>query len=110
MRDKLIELITVGFSKCTKPYEVYAQLDLEALADYLIAHGVMVQEWIPVSERLPEEAGEYNVMIKGAEIATSLWYSRLSNGWYNFDDDYYEETYDDVTHWMPLPEAPKEVE
>lgn len=40
MKDKLVELITVGFSKCTKPHECYAQLDLEALADYLIAHGV----------------------------------------------------------------------
>lgn len=109
MKDKLVEMITLGFCECAKPHEVCNQLDLGDLADYLIAHGVIVQEWIPVSERLPEESGEYNVMIKGAERATSLWYSQLSNGWYNFDDDDYKEPYDDVTHWMPLPEAPKEV-
>lgn len=98
MRDKLVELLR----QIVIPYWA------DIIADYLIAHGVTVQEWIPVTDRLPEEAGEYNVMIKGAERATSLWYSRLSNGWYTFGDDDYEEPYDDVTHWQPLPAAPKE--
>ena len=42
MRDKLIELIIDGFRNCTKPHEVCSQLDLEALADYLIANGVTI--------------------------------------------------------------------
>lgn len=58
MREKLIELIIDGFTKCTKPHEVYAQLDLEALADYLLANGVTIQQWIPVEERLLEEDKE----------------------------------------------------
>ena len=32
------------------------------MADYLIAHGVTVREWIPTSERLPEELGIFEVM------------------------------------------------
>lgn len=46
-RDKLIELIMTiddGYSRSAAEY----------LADHLIANGVTVQRWIPVSERLPE--------------------------------------------------------
>ena len=70
-------------------------------------------KWIPVSERLPDEndvaeyiekysyAPEFLVMIKGATEPTVLLY----------DGELWScdlgQTYD-VTHWMPLPELPKE--
>lgn len=40
MRDKLIELIIDGLRNNTKPHEVCSELDLEALADHLIANGI----------------------------------------------------------------------
>ena len=46
-RDKLIELIKESVGGCAT---YWASL----IADHLIANGVTVQQWIPVSERLPE--------------------------------------------------------
>lgn len=65
--------------------------------------------WIPVEERLPEvcrkieedsECPEYNVMIPGAEKATTLKYSPADETW--FDDLGYVYP---VIAWQPLPEA-----
>ena len=66
--------------------------------------------WIPVSERLPED--ETWVLIweegNGVGIAKHILHMPLwttSDG-YNIRD----RNYSRVTHWMPLPEAPKEDE
>lgn len=65
--------------------------------------------WIPVADRLPEKRGEYLAYIKWADEATTLRYiGKRFNGepvWR--DDDGFERC---VTHWMPLPEPPKEGE
>ena len=63
-------------------------------------------KWHPASEP-PTEAGEYIVMIGGAANATTLLYSELGD-WFEEVDGYPE--YYHVTHWMPLPEPPKEDE
>lgn len=96
-RDRLIELMERKYF-CS----------LIELADYLIANGVTVNEWRLASE-LPKEEGEYNVIIDGFAITTTLYYSRAHSGWYEFNDDEYSIPYA-VTHWMPLPQPPKEVE
>ena len=59
--------------------------------------------WIPVTERLPGD-GE-GVLVWGCGF--------IQLGWYDMDDGEWRTeyfTYDDgeVTHWMPLPKAPKE--
>ena len=63
-------------------------------------------KWIPCSERLPEvpedtddkDCPEFNVMIEGASIATTLKYS-LDGAWFDDLGQVYE-----VIVWMPLPE------
>lgn len=69
--------------------------------------------WIPVTDGLPtawqiasddEHAGEpleFIVFIDGAKIPTTLYF----NGTYFIDDAGYPYH---VTHWMPMPEPPKE--
>lgn len=79
---------------------------VEVAVKYLIDNGLMIQKWIPASEK-PKEAGEYNVMIKGASISSTLFYSAKLNAWYEFSDDDFEQPYE-ITHWMPLPKGPKE--
>ena len=65
-----------------------------------------VQQWIPVSERLPEE--------RKAVLAFSTCYgfcdmieAAMWTG-YRWEVTWTKEEYYSVTHWMPLPEPPKE--
>lgn len=67
------------------------------------------QRWIPVSEP-PKISGEYNVMLRDMGMPTSLWFSRIRKGWYEYGDDDYDYRHEDVTHWMQMPEPPKEGE
>lgn len=64
--------------------------------------------WISVKDRMPDKNGQYlcwfgkNTIAKGAAIATYL------EMWKSFGSLESLETYPNVTHWMPLPEPPKE--
>ena len=111
-REKLIEVIR-NFNSKIVPY--YA----EELADKLIANGVTVQKWIPVTERLPEEPGHFLVVVKERydyekdySYDTDVAHYRLDGGyidgcWDTFVDWDEGQPYLHVTHWMPLPEPPK---
>lgn len=65
--------------------------------------------WISCSEQMPEETGDIIVVSDGI-VMSGISYSRR-DGFYiaalEYDDD---EPIDGVTHWMPLPEPPQEVE
>lgn len=76
-------------------------------------------KWIPVTERLPEELPEN----KGKKvIGCIVAHDPYGNGklvsqfrqrkWDNWDNKWYWSKIGGctVTHWMPLPEPPKEVE
>lgn len=60
IREKLMELLKTN--ACPSPfmcdptckYYGFGDCFPDRFADYLIAHGVMVQEWISVDDRLPE--------------------------------------------------------
>ena len=118
MRDRLIELL-----KRADDYSIWvgaiAYNDaIAANADYLIDNGVTVQEWISVKDRLPDlelvEAKTFdcdlypclvtikNKRAEGGRYVGKAWYD--GKGFMNADcvDITYE-----VTHWMPLPPAPK---
>ena len=117
MRDKLIELINENRAcpeedgypceKCV--YDTSPSCFVDRLADVLIANGVTLQQWIPVSERLPEPFVTVIVQVPGETPCPTVKAGFLngSGKWYinMFDYDPSE-----VTHWMPLPEPPKEGE
>ena len=102
MREKLIELIQSAVDGCAT---YWAGL----IADHLIAHGVTVQEWIPVSEP-PEENGYYLCYVLTSAIGDKVKYEQMPLYW---EDDiwlYRHNSYRmcrNVTHWMPLPQPPK---
>lgn len=77
------------------------------LADHLIANGVTMQQWIPVAERLPGDWCPVLVVLR--DIEKPLIGSYRNNAWFweKFGTTFVNGA---VTHWMPLPEAPKEVE
>ena len=85
----------------------------EFIADLMIANGVTVQEWIPVDDRLPEE-GEYVLcVLKGFSYGGKIQVCKFVPADKFKDKPYFEHFrngFPSVTHWMPLPELPKEVE
>ena len=112
MREKLIALI--GNTYVAIPPQIYRAVadDTAAavIADHLIANGVtfakdndVPTKWIPVTERLPKKAGYYLVAHQRSGCVAERFYYR------DCPDLFVEVTGDPVTHWMPLPEPPKEV-
>ena len=103
IREKLVELLREGivfhyFSTC------------EEQADYLIANGVTVQEWIPVSERLPKKDESVLVYFDTGNMAVGYWYDKdeCISFWQIWTDDGWVSDADcEPIYWMPLPEAPK---
>lgn len=66
---------------------------------------VIPDTWIPVSERMPDENAEQQVLasFKGGDISTLYYFEG------RWDDAYgIVPIRQDVTHWMPLPAAPQE--
>ena len=70
-------------------------------------HQKVASEWIPVSERLPENISTVIVQVKEIEKPTFGWYGPI-NGWRLSDKDYKDLTGFSVIAWMPLPEPYKE--
>ena len=98
-REKLIELIYQaqdnGIIQGNHVTHI-AHISNKTVADHLIANGVTVQKWIPVTERLPEKTGLY--MGFDTHFGVILAY---------YTTDKMMVTWEEITHWMPLPEPPK---
>ena len=58
--------------------------------------------WISVQERLPEKSEEEYIVCNSARIVTTMDF--VAGKWYS---DILNEFVDNVTHWMFLPEPPK---
>ena len=63
----------------------------------------MAQEWISVKDMLPTSIED--VLVWDGEHISVGWYDTYSKGWTS-----YLGSIDGATHWMPLPEPPKEEE
>lgn len=67
--------------------------------------------WIPCSERLPEEQEDVLVYMKsGMYKSIHIGYAYNGGDWLIDGEFWYEEGDPSITHWMPLPEPPKEVQ
>lgn len=116
VREKLIGLIIEA--KRTDPE---TGSFTEYLADYLIAHGVTVQEWIPVEDKLPEvisiHKGYRSTVKKSIRVlcvcVQKSGKTMVKEGYCEWYNNYQEPrwqipgTIDEVTHWQYLPHPPK---
>ena len=103
-RKKLIEILSVP---------IYPHLDAdpaEVVADYLIANGVTVQEWISVKDRLPEKDGRYLCNYHFGDYP-KMRFTQVLDYYATDIVPHFQHTLGDgsmkVTHWMPIPELPK---
>lgn len=104
MREMLVELIE-------KTGMVENKNRCNIIAEELIANGVTIQRWIPVTERLPEIGGYYLVHQMNPRYKTSfIQHARYSENQEKWLGALALCSLDFVTHWMPLPEPPEEGE
>ena len=88
VREKLVHLLK----------DIMPLFTFEEQVDYLIDHGVTVQEWISVDDRLPEPREKTICINRYGDIMIGIY---TEWGW--MFPCYFEEP----THWMPLPQPPK---
>ena len=105
VREKLVELlddIQVRGEDFTD-YEIYGMrvpdtVSNEDVASHLIAHGVTVQEWKPISEP-PKEKGTYLVCTDNGGVLLGHWYGTAWNAGGGAKKH--------LAYWMEKPQPPK---
>ena len=118
IREKLVELLRNSPNlDIVKGYKGN-DCTFEQGADWLIAHGVTVQEWIPAKEHLPQENEPegtvcelVQVLLVNGDVSTG-WCNRRTKLWWHFDygaSDFIDHDYDHtpVIAWQPLAQPPK---
>ena len=96
VREKLAEIVKkAAYSSLPSNTEDF---HLNMFVTNLLAHGVTVQEWISVDDKLPDKPMKCIVYTKRGECG-------------GYEITYYNQgfnlQYSNVTHWMPLPNPPK---
>lgn len=94
-----------GKEACIEAIEDACRLAIEALEKQATTQAT--SEWIPVSERLPENISTVIVQLKEVEKPTLGWFGNLT-GWRLTENDYLGLTGFSVIAWLPLPEPWKE--
>lgn len=125
-REKQIEEMAITLNEATFGVNMQTLADhlrpetINKVAEYLYTADYRKQEWISVEERLPELGGKARTLGK-LQIQSSvrvLCACKQKSGKVFVKEGFYElwgsnvvwkipGSIDEVTHWMPLPEAPK---
>ena len=119
VREKLVELIVNASHECDDFYDLWDMRQaVDGIADFLIANGVTVQEWISVNDRLPDvntnksgyESKGVIVLIEGRKKSAYRIYERACNRGkivYRWKYPWDRISYEHITHWCELPQPPK---
>ena len=112
IKEKLMELLDIMFNG------EYC-IDKTEAADFLIANGVTVQEWVSVKEHLPQENEPENTLCDIVKVLLKIgkvsigWCDRSAKLWWhmNYDKDHFiSNDYDNtpVIAWQPLVQPAEE--
>ena len=112
VREKLVELLdavqrsgyTYTPSQMDDRYGYRKDIPNTKVADHLIAHGVTVQEWISVKDRLPEHGDVVTAWHTYMEHPFVCQWDERSDCWI---DDKWTFGRNTITHWCRLPQPPK---
>lgn len=111
VREKLVELLMQNEDNlCDDCGREPVGCAVVAIADHLIANGVTIQRWVPVTERLPDkkiviQGEEYlktvAVRVKDCRVERIALFVPEERAWFDADGLLMTEK---VTHWNELPE------
>ena len=114
VREKLVELLRNSPHLDTVKGYKGNDCTFEQGADWLIAHGVTVQEWISVKDKLPPY--NHDVLVYRPNMSMKIIVDNYA-GYYGEDDDEWHEGWAKygkdihgkpiITHWAYLPHPPK---
>ena len=105
VRERLVELLRNSPHLDTIKGYKGNDCTFEQGADWLIANGVTVQEWISVKEHLPEEKVNCIVHYKHAYCDNDGYWA-IGTCFYDGEKFQMGLSYK-VTHWQYLPQPPK---
>ena len=104
VREKLVEILKQAPFEGKVLDEWWWEEKIVRIVDHLIANGVTVQEWISVSERLPQnfvsvlgymtDAGEFPPVRECYTVGNAFFFTALGD-------------VHPVSHWCELPQPPK---
>ena len=89
VREKFVHLLK----------DIMPLFTFEEQVDYLIDHGVTVQEWISVDDRLPDKNTTVIATTDNGIVFQCLY---AYDGW-----DLWDGNEVNITHWQPMPQPPK---
>ena len=112
VREKLVEIVKkAAYSSLPSNTEDF---HLNMFVMNLLSHGVTVQEWISVNDKLPPY--NHNVLVYRPNMAMKILVDNYG-GYYGEDDDEWHEGWvrygkdvhgkPIITHWAYLPQPPK---
>lgn len=96
VREKLLELVNDVLMYL--PWGEIQKDTAERIVDRMLDHGVTVQEWISVDDRLPDSF-ESVLVFRDGKITID---HHEENGWFAYDFKGKR-----ATHWMPIPQPTK---
>ena len=111
VREKLVEIVKkAAYSSLPSNTEDF---HLNMFVTNLLSHGVTVQEWISVEDRLPDSCG-FPCLLCGENSFGQIrvfegftgYMERGKREWHSNQKDVDIDVWT-ITHWMPLPEPPK---
>lgn len=106
--EKLVDIVcdATQINRCIHSCNHPPCAMVRGIVDALIENGVTVQEWIPVTERLPEKNDRWVLCLC---VSGAIEVLKFDYTMWDWDAQYpgrcYMENY--VTNWMPLPKPPK---
>ena len=112
VREKLVELL----GRCAVEESITIEPVAESrLVDFLVNHGVTVQEWIPASEPPKKITNKVIVLCKNGYMGYGHYEDyKGERTWYNLESGKPFTDWDledcesyEVTHWMQMPQPPK---
>lgn len=91
---------------------VYNPLHAPYITKRDVEEAPTVNGWVNVKDRLPEETGEYLFVYDNYYVTyvTIGWFNAYKAEWRMGHNRIVPIEPENITHWMPLPEPPKEDE